>query len=353
MLGDKQGQYTVRASIANGKDTLFSAYAIMLNADANHDNRRNIGDLTAIIDHAIGRKILTGYDFSKADMYPVRSDGTFGDGSIDVRDAQVCLDSLRAAGWDPTRDWMLTPEAFLSDIPTVAVLADTGVPMVASTIDSCYIQLTYVGSRFSLKNSVPVKGLQAVIYMKNSVAIDTMDIVFPRANMMKTEVKSIGKEINILMWNYANTPIDAGDSPIFRLPIQLTDGNVDSIHVVVSLTDSNVVSLLASTRQDIRNSIPREWRLYQNYPNPFNPLTTIEFDVPEVAGKISHAAIQIFNILGQKVMTIERRDFEVPGRYKINWDGTNENGVRVASGVYFYRLLAGDHASTKKMVMVK
>jgi flagellar hook assembly protein FlgD len=71
-----------------------------------------------------------------------------------------------------------------------------------------------------------------------------------------------------------------------------------------------------------------------------------------VTGKIPRAAIQIFNILGQKVMTIERGIHDAR-RYTVRWDGINENGVRVASGVYFYRLLAGDHVSTKKMVMVK
>jgi flagellar hook assembly protein FlgD len=76
------------------------------------------------------------------------------------------------------------------------------------------------------------------------------------------------------------------------------------------------------------------------------------FDVPEVEGKIPRVAIQIFNVLGQKVKTLE------PGvkdarRYTVIWNGTNESGTRVASGVYFYRLLAGDHISTKKMVMVK
>jgi flagellar hook assembly protein FlgD len=92
--------------------------------------------------------------------------------------------------------------------------------------------------------------------------------------------------------------------------------------------------------------------LYQNYPNPFNPSTTIEFDVPEVANKIPRVAVQIFNILGQKVTTLERGIHDA-GRYSIRWDGRNENGVQVATGVYFYRLLAGDYTSTKKMVMMK
>jgi hypothetical protein len=187
--------------------------------------------------------------------------------------------------------------------------------------------------------------------MKSPVALDKTDIIFSRAKMMTANVKSVGKEVSIILWNNNNTPIDSGDADIFRLPIQLTNDNVDSIRVLVS-GDNNVVTILESKQVDMRNMIPRDWMLYQNYPNPFNPSTTIEFDVPEITGKIPRVAVQIFNILGQKVTTIERGIHDA-GRYSIRWDGVNEKGVRVASGVYFYRLLAGDYVSTKKMVMIK
>ena len=352
-LGDRAGRYTVRASLAGGKDTVFVAYAILLLADVNHDNYRNIGDLTAIIDHAIGRKILTGFDFIKADMYPRRSDGTTGDGLVDIRDVQVCLDSLLKAGWDPTRNWLTTPPSPLFKAGGAASLAgvmNASIPM--STTDSCYIQMTYVGSRFWLKNAGQIKGMQIVLYVKNPVAIETADIIFPRAKMMTADVKSVGKEVSIILWNSTNTPIEPGDSTIFRLPVQLTDDNIDSIKVMVSTGVNNNVSMIRSKQTDIRNTIPRDWVLYQNYPNPFNPSTTIEFDVPEVANKIPRVAVQIFNILGQKVTTLERGIHDA-GRYSIRWDGRNENGVQVATGVYFYRLLAGDYTSTKKMVMMK
>jgi hypothetical protein len=352
-LGDRPGRYTVRASIAGVKDTVFVAYAIMLFADVNHDNYRNIGDLTAIIDHAIGRKILTGFDFNKADMYPRRSNGTTGDGLVDIRDVQVCLDSLLTAGWDPTRDWLTTPMSPLFKIgggTSLAGVVNASIPM--STTDSCYIQMTYTGSRFWLKNTDQIKGMQVILYVKNPVAIDTADIIFPRAKMMTADVKSVGKEVSIILWNSTNTPIEPGDSTIFRLPVQLRENNIDSIKVMVSTGVNNDVSMIGSKQTDITNMIPRNWVLYQNYPNPFNPSTTIEFDVPETTGKIPHVAVQIFNILGQKVTTLER-DIHDAGRYSIKWNGVSENGTRIASGVYFYRLIAGDYTSTKKMIMMK
>ena len=334
------------------KDTIFVAEAITLYADVNHDNYRNIGDLTAIIDHVLGRKLLTGYEFINGDMYPRHADGTIGDGNVDIRDAQACLDSLLNEGWNPMSNSLKKYVSSLSKIEGGPVPLNAGSTFLTSKTDSCYVQTTYIGSRFSLKNTIPIKGLQAVIYMKNIASLDTADFVFPRASMMKADVKSVGKEVSVILWNVKNTPIEPGDSAIFRLPIQLTNNNVDSIHVLMSSGINNEVSLVNSKQQDIRNSIPRDWMLYQNYPNPFNPTTTIEFDVPEVAGKIPRAAVQIFNILGQHIMTLERGIHDA-GRYSVVWNGMNTNGVRVASGVYFYRLLAGEYVSTKKMVMLK
>jgi hypothetical protein len=352
ILGNRPGRYSVRASVPGLPDTVFIADAIMLLADINGDNFRNIGDLTAMIDHVIGRKLLTGYAFNKADMYPVNKDGMVGDGRVNIQDLQYCLDSLLNSGWNPTRDWLLTNATPLGKIEGGSVPTSSGSTFVTSKTDSCYVQTTYIGSRFVLRNTVPIKGLQAVLYMKNTVTLDTTDIIYPRAKMMRADVKSLGKEVSVILWNANNSPIEPGDSSIFRLPVQLTNNNVDSIHVLMSSGDNNDVALLNSVQEDIRNFIPRDWMLYQNYPNPFNPTTTIEFDVPEVTGKIPRVAVQIFNILGQHVRTIERGIHDA-GRFSVIWDGKSENGTRVSSGVYFYRLLAGQYASTKKMVMLK
>lgn len=351
-LGDRQGRYVVKASVAGAKDTSFIAYAVMLLADVNHDNYRNIGDLTSIVDHVIGRKQLAGFDFNKADMYPKRSNGLAGDGFVDIRDIQVCLDSLLNAGWDPTRDWLSVPMIPLFKVGNSGSALDVNAPIPISSTDSCYIQATHIGTRFLLKNSVPVKGMQVMLYLKNPMTLDTTDFIFPRAKMMITNVKSVGKEVSIVLWNNANTPIEPGDSTIFRLPVRLTDNDIDSLKVLISTGTNNSVSLVASKQVDMSNMLPSNWVLYQNYPNPFNPSTTIQFDVPEVTGKIPRVAIQIFNVLGQKVRTIERGVHDV-GRYSVKWDGTTDDGVRVATGVYFYRLLAGEYTTTKKMIMMK
>jgi hypothetical protein len=102
------------------------------------------------------------------------------------------------------------------------------------------------------------------------------------------------------------------------------------------------------TENQNRRTLPVKYKLGQNYPNPFNPTTQIGFAIPEP----SHVIIEVFNITGQRVATIVD-DFMATGAYTVNWDGSDQNGNKVASGIYLYRLTAGTHILTKKMVMLK
>lgn len=95
-------------------------------------------------------------------------------------------------------------------------------------------------------------------------------------------------------------------------------------------------------------SRPASYQLIGNYPNPFNATTDIKFLAPE-AGNVR---IDIFNIAGQLVKTVLDETVE-PGIKAITWDGTNNSGVQVNSGVYFYKLSAGDVVETQKMVLMK
>jgi len=94
--------------------------------------------------------------------------------------------------------------------------------------------------------------------------------------------------------------------------------------------------------------VPEVFELRQNYPNPFNPSTTIEFSIPERAD----VTMTIYNVLGQAVRTFNAGTQNV-GTYRIVWDGTNDFGMTVSTGVYFYTVRAGEHAATKKMVYMK
>ncbi|MCH9008442.1 T9SS type A sorting domain-containing protein, partial [candidate division KSB1 bacterium] len=94
--------------------------------------------------------------------------------------------------------------------------------------------------------------------------------------------------------------------------------------------------------------IPTEFALFQNYPNPFNPSTQINFNLP----KKSMVTIRIYNLRGELVHTLVEKEVE-PGKHKIVWNGKNQNGIPVASGVYFYRIKAGQWHDSRTMTMLK
>jgi hypothetical protein len=113
---------------------------------------------------------------------------------------------------------------------------------------------------------------------------------------------------------------------------------VDLLLFVDALT-GNIVSI---DKPDKQNPADR-FTLHQNYPNPFNPTTTIRFDLPQA----SQVTLKVFNTLGEEVATIAS-DRLSAGSYSYKWDASN-----LASGVYVYRLQAGDYVEIKKMVLMK
>ena len=134
-------------------------------------------------------------------------------------------------------------------------------------------------------------------------------------------------------------------SNTFRLYFGLIRGYVDFVPVFVPGT----ITLGEGTDvEDERASLPSEFILNQNYPNPFNPETNIEYQIPEPA----FVSIEIFNILGQKVKTLVSESKEA-GYHQARWDGASDSGRDVPSGVYFYRMNAGNFSQTMKMVMLK
>ncbi len=99
---------------------------------------------------------------------------------------------------------------------------------------------------------------------------------------------------------------------------------------------------------DDNQSLPEVFSLSQNYPNPFNPNTTISFDLPER----SDALLTVHNLLGQAIITLSHGMLS-SGKHEIEWDGRDSDGESVASGVYFYRLQAGQYTQSRKMVLLK
>lgn len=112
--------------------------------------------------------------------------------------------------------------------------------------------------------------------------------------------------------------------------------------------DTYRFTALAGGLLNVRDQSPNQFTLSQNFPNPFNPQTEIHFSL----GSMQQVELQIYDILGRMVRSLVHDRFD-PGEHVVRWDGKDENGLSVATGVYFYRLAAGAFVQTKKMVLLR
>ena len=123
--------------------------------------------------------------------------------------------------------------------------------------------------------------------------------------------------------------------------VEDTSGARDSTIVLIQVTAPVGV-------EDHTGLIPLQFEVFQNYPNPFNPTTTIRYALP----KRSDVTIEIYNLIGQLVTRIHREGVRA-GYHEERWNGVNQGGVPIASGVYIYRLRAGEYVQTRKMVLLR
>jgi hypothetical protein len=103
------------------------------------------------------------------------------------------------------------------------------------------------------------------------------------------------------------------------------------------------------TQSDSDPATPHQYRLSSNYPNPFNPVTTIKYEVPSPGGFVR---LTVYNVRGQVVRNLVSGAI-APGVHKITWNGMNDYGKPVASGMYFFRMTASGYALTRKAVLLK
>ena len=116
--------------------------------------------------------------------------------------------------------------------------------------------------------------------------------------------------------------------------------------VVETHPHAGIVGLDEQSPQD--EQLAAAFSLHQNYPNPFNPKTTIEFEVAQ-SGWVK---LTVYNALGQQIKTLSDGQLN-PGSYRVTWDGTNDNGAAVSSGIYFLRMSAGSFAQHRRMLLMK
>jgi hypothetical protein len=157
---------------------------------------------------------------------------------------------------------------------------------------------------------------------------------------------------------FADTASGTSGITIFRIDgaIDLDGDDKQDIVFVAANHDSSrptlyVIEAQTATAVETRRTdqIPAGFSLEQNYPNPFNPTTNITFHLP-MNERIS---LKIYNAMGQEVKKLIENEAYPGGTYTVSWEGTDNQGNPVGSGVYIYRLVYGNFSKTKTMTLVR
>jgi len=152
--------------------------------------------------------------------------------------------------------------------------------------------------------------------------------------------------------HYQGNPEIAGCDSLGAIIVWSDSRNLDTggrdIYMQGVDLDGNLYDVPTSISHRSIEKLPTKVKLYQNYPNPFNPVTYIRYEL-SCSYKVS---ISIYNVMGQKIKTFPSKN-QNPGYHTVVWDGTDDAGRKVGSGIYYCRVSAGSYSATKKMILLK
>jgi|SaaInl7_200m_RNA_FD_contig_91_369689_length_10527_multi_11_in_0_out_0_3 hypothetical protein len=157
----------------------------------------------------------------------------------------------------------------------------------------------------------------------------------------------------VVLVNTEGGQILQGSGAVLNIDISAAGDKFDGVGEISLLNasfDEGVAAELSREVLSPKALLPKAFALSQNYPNPFNPSTTIAYDVPE--GDNVQVQLNVYNMRGQLVKTLVN-DAKGEGSYQVQWDGSDNYGRRVSSGIFFYRIKAGEFSKTRKMVILK
>lgn len=242
------------------------------------------------------------------------------------------------------------------------------------TVGKTEVQNDIVVVPITLDNVTAMAGMELPLEYSEGAVLNEVTFEGTRSEGFDLKVAKIDAENNhvvialIPMVYGEKGQLEAGSGIIANLHFTLTDPELEKLEIVpvddmpnhslmfVQSTQSQLISSkpeFGDIKIDLATSneptVPTVFALHQNYPNPFNPTTVVLYDL-DVA---SHVNLEVFNVLGQKVSTLVD-EFQEQGHHAVQWDGDDDSGAPVATGVYFYRINAGDNkVETKKMMLLK
>ncbi len=208
-----------------------------------------------------------------------------------------------------------------------------------------WVNSTPIGTVRAYIGSLPANYTAAMIDPA-SIRLNATIPIFGGASRVRPSMPGLTGSVLEVAFNRVEAIKTVGNPPSPGIyPFTITGQFTDGMKFVVTF---NKRLDLTSAKISDEESMPTEYSLSDAYPNPFNPTATIEFGLP-TAGSV---LLEVYNVLGQRVRTLV--DGPMSAGYKtVEWNGTSDAGESVSSGVYLYRLTAGDYTQTKKMMLLK
>jgi len=161
------------------------------------------------------------------------------------------------------------------------------------------------------------------------------------------KLKGLGQSSYGAEYSFIDKLVVLGQEYTYKLVDVSYNGAIkehEAIHITLPLSYNNLSS--------ISSLIPKVYNLQQNYPNPFNPETNIRFDIPIVESGNYNVDLMIFNIAGQRVKTFFNGSLS-PGKFITKWDGKNDFGQNVSTGMYFLIMRSNNFIGKKKLLLIK
>lgn len=301
----------------------------------------DINDANAVLTH-ISSPYLTGQAKvnANADLDP--------DTNITTRDVHYIEYYILNGSWP----------IFLPSSPGVLALSSSVTAASLYIPDPVYFtggSQAFVQIPLILKGGERVFSLDVTLtYDKDIIGYQTFkQLILSNGNLVTALQAEPGKARFIFVsGNLYNGDLNPGNIT-FRFNKGLPEASV--IHTSYKINDGSEqlgpdikLSNTGITSVDNQKTIPVKYDVSQNYPNPFNPSTIIRYSIPQT----SLVTLKIYNILGQEVKTLVNSE-RSPGIYNVQWNGDDNFGQKVSSGIYIYRVTAGDFVQVKKMVLMK
>ncbi len=195
----------------------------------------------------------------------------------------------------------------------------------------------------STEADIEIGGLALTLEADEPINMQVANSMVVSVNGMITKSSIDGNLLRLLVYSEDGTSLPAGENDIILIN---SDNKLTVKEIEVSSTDGMLLKTKLS--ESSHPVVPNGFILEQNYPNPFNPITEIGFSLP----KMSKVKLTVYNVLGQEVITLIESSLP-SGNHKVTWDGRNELGSAVGSGIYFYRLATDDFEGKRKMILLK